>query len=87
MPGKWGVMYLCVKGVDSIASFYDFDIWFWNFSDSERSCVCVFVGSILPLSAIVLFDFGIVLTVWYFVLVYFIIDIFLQFMVWWSTEI
>jgi len=44
-------------------------------------CVCVFVGSILPLSAIFLFDLGIVPTVWYFVLVYFIIDIFLQFMV------
>ena len=26
-------MYLCVKGVD-ISSFYDFDIWFWNCSDS-----------------------------------------------------
>jgi hypothetical protein len=26
-------MYLCVKDID-FASFYDFDIWFYNFSDS-----------------------------------------------------
>ena len=26
-------MYLCVRGIDS-ASFYDFDILFWNCSDS-----------------------------------------------------
>ena len=27
------VMDLCVKGIN-ISSFYDFDIWFWNLSDS-----------------------------------------------------
>ena len=32
-PGKWVVMYLCVRGID-FASFYDFDIWFWNCSNS-----------------------------------------------------
>ena len=40
--GKWAVMYLCVRGQRSciyvlcvsliFASFYDFDIWFWNYS-------------------------------------------------------
>jgi hypothetical protein len=33
---------------------------------SERSCTCVLRVSILPLSTIVIFDFEIVLTVWYF---------------------
>ena len=33
-PGqRWGVMYLCISGID-FSSFYDFDIWFWNCSDS-----------------------------------------------------
>jgi hypothetical protein len=32
-PGKWAVMYLYVRATN-IASFYDFDIWFWNCSDS-----------------------------------------------------
>ena len=27
------LFYLCVKGID-FASFYDFDIWYWNCSDS-----------------------------------------------------
>ena len=26
-------MHLCIRGID-FASFYDFDIWFWNCSDS-----------------------------------------------------
>ena len=40
-PGKWAIMYLCVKGIDC-ASFYDFDILFydidllfWDCSDSN----------------------------------------------------
>jgi len=28
-PGQKVGMYLCVRGIDC-ASFYDFDIWFWN---------------------------------------------------------
>ena len=28
-PEKWEVMYLCVR-VINFASFFDFDIWFWN---------------------------------------------------------
>jgi hypothetical protein len=31
--GQWAVMYLCVRSID-FASFYDFDIWYWNCSDS-----------------------------------------------------
>ena len=34
--------------------------------DSERSCICVLEVSILPLSTILIFDFGIVPRVWYF---------------------
>ena len=34
--------------------------------ESERTCICEIVVSILPLSAILIFDFGIVPTVWYF---------------------
>ena len=34
--------------------------------DSERSCICVLEVSILPLSTILIFDFGNVPTVWYF---------------------
>ena len=34
--------------------------------ESERSCICVLGISILPLSTILIFDFGIVPTVWYF---------------------
>ena len=33
---------------------------------SKRSCTCVLGTSILPLSTIFIFDFGIVPTVWYF---------------------
>jgi len=33
----------------------------------ERSCICVLVVSILPLSMILIFEFRIVPTVWYFV--------------------
>ena len=33
MPGKWAVMCLSVRGI-KFASFCDFDIWFWNCSDS-----------------------------------------------------
>jgi len=28
-PEKWAVIYLYVTGID-FASYYDFDIWFWN---------------------------------------------------------
>ena len=45
-------MYLCVGGID-FASFYDFDILFWNRSDSVVFCF---------------FSIGTVLTVWYFVI-------------------
>ena len=34
----------------------------------ERSCFCVFGVSILPLSLILIFDFGIVSTGWYYFL-------------------
>jgi hypothetical protein len=34
--------------------------------DSERSCICVLVVPMMPLSTIILIDFGIVPTVWYF---------------------
>ena len=30
---NWAVMYLCIKGINFV-SFYDFDILFWNCSDS-----------------------------------------------------
>jgi len=33
MPGKWTVMYLCVRGVEC-ASFYDYSIGSWKCSDS-----------------------------------------------------
>ena len=33
--------------------------------ESERSCICVLVVSNLPLSTILIFECGIVLTVWY----------------------
>ena len=32
-------MSLCVRGIE-FASFYDFDIWFWNCSNSMASVVC-----------------------------------------------
>ena len=32
-PGQWAIIYLCAMGIDFV-SFYDFDIWFWNYSDS-----------------------------------------------------
>jgi hypothetical protein len=31
--GQWAVMYLCVRSID-LASFYNFDIWFWTCADS-----------------------------------------------------
>ena len=34
----------------------------------DQSCICVYGVSILPLSTILIFDFGIVPTVWYFLL-------------------
>jgi hypothetical protein len=37
--------------------------------ESERSCIRVLGVSILPLSTILIFDFGIVPTVWYFFIV------------------
>ena len=40
--GKWAVMYFCAKGID-FASFYDFDIWFWNCSDSAVFFVFHFI--------------------------------------------
>ena len=49
-PEKWTVIYLYVTGID-------FDIWFWNCSDSV-----VFV--------VFLLDFGIVQTVWYLLFFY-----------------
>jgi hypothetical protein len=30
---KWPVMYVGAMDID-YTSFYDFDIWFWNFSDT-----------------------------------------------------
>jgi hypothetical protein len=39
---------------------------------SERSCICVLGLSILPLSTFLIFDFGSVPTVWYFLFFYFI---------------
>ena len=45
------VMYLCVRGHIFVC---------------QRSCICVLGVSIWPLSVIFLFDFGTVLTVWYF---------------------
>ena len=50
-PGKWAVMYLCVRSVD-LASFCDFSIGFLNCSDSV-----VF--------SVFLLDFWTVPTVWY----------------------
>ena len=48
-------MYLCVRGIVTkpVPS-----------QESERSCICVLGVSILNLSAILLFDYGIVPTVW-----------------------
>ena len=40
--------------------------------ESERSCFRVLGVSILPLSTILIFDFGIVPTVWYFLVFHFI---------------
>jgi hypothetical protein len=40
-PGKWSVMYLFAKSIDCI-SFCDFDVWFWNCSDS---LICFFFFS------------------------------------------
>jgi len=42
MSGKWVVVYLCVKGMN-FASFYDFDIWFWNGSSSVVFLVLHFI--------------------------------------------
>ena len=41
---------------------------------SERSCICMLRVSILPFFMILIFDFGIVTTVWYFPLFYFIMS-------------
>lgn len=41
--------------------------------ESQRSCICVLVVSILPLSAIFRLDFDTVPTVWYFISFYFIL--------------
>jgi len=38
--------------------------------ESEQSCICAFEVSILHLSMILIFDFGIVPTVWYFFVFY-----------------
>ena len=38
-PGKWAFIYLCVRGIH-FTSFYVFDMWFWNCSDSV---VCFFL--------------------------------------------
>ena len=32
-PVKWTIMYLCVRSIEFM-SFYEFEIWFWNCSDS-----------------------------------------------------
>jgi len=45
--------------------------------ESERSCIWVLGVSTLPLSTILTFDFGIVQTVWYF-LVFYILFLYLQ---------
>jgi hypothetical protein len=39
--------------------------------ESERSCICVLGVSMLPLPTILIFDFGIDSTVWYFVFVFY----------------
>jgi hypothetical protein len=42
--GNWVIMCLCVRGV-IFDSFYYFDIWFWNCSDSEVCCVFHFISN------------------------------------------
>ena len=41
MPGKWAVVYLCVRGID-YDSFYDFSA-IWNFSDMFEIVLLVIV--------------------------------------------
>jgi hypothetical protein len=41
MPGKWAVVYLCVRGID-YASFYDLSV-IWNFSDMFEIVLFVIV--------------------------------------------
>ena len=48
-------MYLCARAIDVAC---------------ERSCICVLGESMLHLSTILIFDFGIVPTVWYFLLTF-----------------
>jgi hypothetical protein len=43
---------------------------------SQRSCICVLEVSILPLSTILIFDFGIVPTVWYLLVSFYHIGVF-----------
>jgi hypothetical protein len=49
--GMWAVMYLCVRGIVTkpVPS-----------QETERSCICVLDVSSLPLSTILILDFGIV---------------------------
>ena len=54
--------------------FFIIEVFFQS-QESERSCICVFGVSMLPLSVILIFYFVIVLTVWYFLL--FVILLFL----------
>jgi hypothetical protein len=42
---------------------------------SERSCICVLGLSILPLSTFLIFDFGSVPTVWYFLFFFIFITV------------
>ena len=61
-------MYLCVWGIDQawILSGHVFVCLGYRPSkDTEGSCICVLGVSILPLSTILIFYFGIVPTVWY----------------------
>jgi hypothetical protein len=51
-------MHLCARGIDVVC---------------ERSCICVLGGSMLHLSMVLIFDFGIVPTVWNFSLTFVIV--------------
>ena len=44
---------------------------------SERSCICVLELSILPLSTFLIFDFGSVPTVWYFLFFFILLQLYI----------
>ena len=45
---NWAVMYLCINGINFV-SFYDFDILFWNCSDSVIYFVFHFIDKYMSL--------------------------------------